>query len=240
MSTPPPLPPTKDRAPSVAPPRLPWEERDRLGFVEALVQSVRLLVLEPSNAFTRLRPDGDITSPMLFGILISWICLLFSQLWSVVLSSSMRGVFGGMEGFEEVFRAPSVLALAGTMVVWPVAFVVLAFVGAGILHLSLMMVGAMQTSEHGFEGTLKVYIYATVSWFALLIPIVGGLVASLWHVVLLVIGFSAVHRTTQGRALVAALIPTIACCVCVAGISFVFGAVIVAILQEAFAQGGFQ
>lgn len=238
MSTPPPLPPETDVAPSLALPRLPWEERDRLGFVEALVQTVRLLVLEPTNAFARLRPDGDITSPMLFGIIVSWICMLFSQLWSVVLSSSLRGAFGGMEGFEEIFRAPSVFALVGTMVVWPIFFVVIAFVGAGVLHLSLMMVGATQTSEQGFEGTLKVYVYATVSWLALLIPLAGGLVVSLWHIVLQVIGFAAAHRTTQGRALVAALIPTIVCCVCVAGVSIVFGAVIVAVLQEAFAQGG--
>ncbi len=229
-----------DETPTVRMPRLPWEERDRLGFVEAIVQTVRLLVMEPTEAFARLRPDGDLTSPMLFGMIVSWVGMLLSQLWNILISSSVRGVFGGMEGFEELFQAPSLLAIAGMMVVWPIIFVVMAFIGAGVLHLSLMMVGAMESSEQGFEGTLKVYIYATVSWFALLIPFAGSLVATLWHIVLLVIGFAAVHRTSQGRALAAALIPTIVCCVCIVGTTVMFGAVIFAVVQEFMQQGGFQ
>jgi hypothetical protein len=239
MSTPPPpLLPESDSSPSVTTPRLPWEERDRLGFVEAMVQTVRLLVTEPSEAFSRLRSDGDLTSPMLFGIMVSWICLLFSQLWSVLISSSVRGLFGGMNGFEELFRTPSGLGLAGMMLLWPVMFVVMAFVGAGVLHVCLMLVGATERSEQGFEGTLKVYIYATVSWFALLLPFVGGLLASLWHLVLQVVGFTAVHRTTQGRALIAVLIPTIVCCLCILGTTLVFGAVIYELVERLMQQGG--
>jgi hypothetical protein len=239
MSTPPPLPPEIDASPTATLPRLPWEERARLGFLEAMVQTVRLLVTEPTEALSRLRPDGDLTSPMLFGIIVSWVCMFLSQLWNILLSSSVRSLFGGMEGFEEFFRAPSAFGLVGIMVVWPIAFVVLAFIGAGVLHLCLMLVGAMESSEQGFEGTLKVYVYATVAWFALVIPFAGGLVATLWHIVLQVIGFTAVHRTSQGRALAAVLIPTIVCCVCIVGTSIAFGAVIFALVRELIQQGGF-
>lgn len=241
MSTPPPpLPPESDTGPTAALPRLPWEERDRLGFVEAMVQTVRLLVTEPSQSFSRLRPDGDITSPMLFGILVSWICMLFSQLWSVLISSSLRSLFGGMEGFQELFRTPSALGIVAMMVLWPVMFVVMAFIGAGVIHLCLMLVGATEHSEQGFEGTLKVYVYATVAWFAMLVPFAGGLLMSLWHLVLQVVGYTAVHRTTQGRALLAVLIPTIVCCVCVLGTTMVFGAVIYKLVEQLMQQGGFQ
>ena len=203
-----------------------------------MVQTIRLLVMDPADAFSRLRSDGDLTSPMLFGIIVSWICILLSQLWNVLLSNALGGALGDMEGLEMLFQAPSMLELMGVMVLWPVMFVVLAFIGAGILHLCLMMVGAMEKTELGFEGTLKVYIYATVSWVALIIPFAGGFVATLWHVVLQVVGFAKVHRTSQGRSLVAVLIPTIVCCLCVIGTGMLFGAVLYKMLEELIQQGG--
>ena len=238
MSTPPPLPPESGVAPATTPLRLPWEERGRLGFVEAMVQTIRLLVIDPADAFSRLRSDGDLTSPMLFGIIVSWICILLSQLWNVLLSNTLGSALGDMEGWEMLFQAPSMLELMGVMVLWPVMFVVLAFIGAGILHLCLMMVGAMKKTELGFEGTLKVYIYATVSWFALIIPLAGGLVMTLWHVVLQVVGFAKVHHTSQGRSLAAVLIPIVVCCLCVIGTGVFFGAVLYKVLEELSQQGG--
>lgn len=242
MSTPPPLPPDSGGAPSeptIGEPRLPWEERDRLGLFEALVQTVRLLVTDPSNAFSRLSADGDLTSPMLFGIFITWVCMLFSQMWNLFISQSLRGL-GDIDGLGEIFRTPSLAEIIGSLVLWPILFVVIAFISAGILHVCLLLVGATDQSELGFEGTLKVYVYATVAWFAVIIPIAGGVVASLWQLVLLVLGFASVHRTTQGRSLVAVLIPTIVCCVCIIGVSVVFGAVIYKFVEELMNQGAFQ
>ena len=203
-----------------------------------MVQTIRLLVTDPADAFSRLRADGDLTSPMFFGIIVSWACMLLSQLWNVLLSNTLGGALADMEGLELLFRAPGMLELIGIMVLWPVMFVVLAFIGAGILHLCLMMVGAMEKTELGFEGTLKVNIYATVSWFALIIPFAGGFVATLWHVVLQVVGFAKVHRTSQGRSLVAVLIPTIVCCLCIIGMGMLFGAVLYKVLEELIQQGG--
>lgn len=239
MSTTPPLPPEGGGEPPAPEPRLPWEERSRVGFVEALIQTVRLLVTDPNEAFSRMRPDGDLTSPMLFGILVSWVSMLLSQFWSFLLSSSFRGAFGGAEGLEELFRTPSVPELVGLFVLWPVIFVVIVFIGSAIVHLCLLLVGAMERSEQGFEGTVKVYLYSTVAWLAMIVPFVGGLVATLWSLVLQVLGYATVHRTSQGRALIAVLIPTIVCCLCSIGLGFIFGAVIFTMLEQIMQQGGF-
>ncbi|GMR23561.1 MAG: hypothetical protein BMS9Abin37_2002 [Acidobacteriota bacterium] len=202
------------------------------------MQTVRLLVIDPAGAFSRLRADGDLTSPMLFGIIVSWLCVLLSQLWNVVLSNTLGGALGDMDGLERLFQAPSILELVGVMLLWPVVFVVIVFIGAGILHLCLMMVGAMAKTEVGFEGTLKVYVYATVSWLALVIPFAGSFVGPLWHAVLLVIGFAKVHRTGQGRSLIAVLIPTIVCCLFILGAGVLFGAVLYKVVEELIQQGG--
>jgi hypothetical protein len=65
---------------------------------------------------------------------------------------------------------------------------------------------------------------------------VGGLVTFIWSLVLQVLGFAAVHRTTQGRALAGVLIPIVFCCVCGALVAVFFGAMIAALIAGA-AQG---
>ena len=239
--SPPPPPPSPYQPPASSgrrPPapggaRLPWEERDRLGFVEAFVETVKLIVISPSDAFSRLRADGDLTSPMLFGIIFSWVCMLISQLWNLVLTNSLRDMFGAAEGLDAFFRAPSIFELIGTLLFWPIIYVVIIFVGAAIMHVCLLIVGATTASPMGFEGTIKVYAYATVTWISVVLPFAGGIVGSLWNLVLAVIGFSEVHRTSQGRALVAVLIPTILCCACILLTAAMFGAAMVEFIRQA-------
>ncbi len=74
--------------------------------------------------------------------------------------------------------------------------------------------------------------YASVADFVQLVPFVGGLAAMIWKIVLLVIGLSIVHKTTQGRVIVAILIPLILCCGC----AFVLGATIAALIGGALAH----
>ncbi len=243
----PPLPPApspyeppssgSSRPPSAGP-RLPWEERDRLGIAQAFVDTVKLLVSDPSDGFARLRKDGDLTSPMLFGILVSWIAVLLSQIWNMLLANTMRGFFDGLEqlegfeGFGQVFAAPSLVELLITLVFWPIFYVIIIFIGSAVMHVCLLLVGATEKSETGFEGTLKVYACSTIAWLAVVLPFVGGLVASIWNLVLEVVGFAAVHRTSQGRALVAVLIPIILCCLCGLILSVLFGAVLYQFIQQ--------
>jgi hypothetical protein len=246
VSTPPIPPPPPDSSSSpYAPPasgagpaapsgaRLPWEERDRLGIIEALVQTIRLLVTDPIEAYGRLRQDGDITSPILFGVILGWISLLFSQVWNLVFGSAFRSLFGNLQGFEGAFRDPGIGGAVAVLVLGPILFLVGLFIGAGILHLCLMMVGALDKTPTGFEGTLKVLAYAQVTGLAAVVPLLGGLVAMVWSLVLQVLGFATVHRTTQGRALVAVLIPLFVCCVCLIVSVVFFGAMIAALFAGA-------
>ncbi len=217
--------------------RLPWEERDRLGLVEALFQTIRLLVTDPSNAFSRLRPDGDLTSPILFGLIVSWAGVLLYQMWDLLVGGFVRSMIGGIEGMEGLGGAfaPGVLWSMAILVVWPIAFVVTLFISAGILHLCLMIVGATSDSPSGFEGTLKVVSYSQVAGIANVVPMMGFFLVAIWILILEVIGSSRVHRTTVSRALLGALIPTLVCCTC---IILSFGAMIVALIAAIAGAGG--
>jgi hypothetical protein len=217
--------------------RLPWEERDRLGLIEALIQTIRLLVTDPSNAFSRLRPDGDLTSPILFGLILSWVGVLLSQMWQLMFGGLIGGMFEGMEGLEGAFGPSGAVGLIGTLVVWPVIFVVFLFISAGILHLCLMIVGATSDSPSGFEGTLKVVSYSQVAGVASVVPLVGGFLFAIWALILEVIGASLVHRTTQARALMGVLIPVLVCCTCMIFGAVFFGAMIAAFFASMTGAG---
>jgi hypothetical protein len=98
-------------------------------------------------------------------------------------------------------------------------------------------VGATTESRSGFEGTLKVVAYSQVGGLAGIVPVVGSLIGVLWILVLEVIGFAFVHRTTQGRALLAILIPVLFCCACALVGAVMFGAMIAAAIGAMSGSG---
>jgi hypothetical protein len=58
------------------------------------------------------------------------------------------------------------------------------------------------------------------------IPFLGGLVALVWRIYLMMLGAQQLHKTSQGKALGGVLLPLLLCCACaavVAILGFVVG-----------------
>ncbi len=210
----PPPPPPGGAAPSLAP--LPWEDRPRIGFADAFVDTIRLFVTRPAEAWSRTREKGDIGQPLFFAICVGWIGiifnsvygLLFGQVWLRFLPFEYRERMGAM--------------MAGTMG-WTIAQIVLAplfvllglFIGSAILHVCFLVVGALSNSTAGFEGTIRIVGYSWVAQLAHVIPVFGGLLALVFSLILSVMGAQALHRSTQGKAILGVLLPIVLCCGCV-------------------------
>ena len=228
MST---LPPPFDPPPPPPPvgTALPWEERDRLGWVAAFVATVQLLATAPAEAWQRTRVKNDLLEPLLFSVVVSWIGIVFSSIYGALFARSWIS-----------FLPPNVRerlapALAGSsfgpllnIVLAPVLVAVGLFIGTGIIHLCLMIVGGLSSSTAGFEGTFRVAAYSGVADLANVIPFVGGLIAIVWKIVLIVMGLQALHRTTSGKAVAAVLLPLLLCCGC--GV-VAFGAIMAAVMS---------
>jgi len=223
---PPPMPPG-----GAAVPPLPWEDRERRGFFPALIETVKLFVTSPSEAFARAKERGDYLSPILFSVLIGWVATVIGQLWGLLfqgawlsmLPPEMRDQFGPM-------MATGGASFILTLILAPVLLLVWFFIWSGIVHLCLMMLGGHKQSGSGFEGTFRAVSYSYVSSLAQIIPFVGGLIAFVWNLVLQVIGLVRMHRTSQGKAVGAVLLPILLCCLCVvAAFALFFGAIMAAI-----------
>lgn len=190
----------------------PWEDRARLGFVNALIETIKLVVTQPVEAFSRLQPNGDLTSPLIFGLIVSWPGTIAAMVWQLI--------FGSIGGGGDQLAAFGMLPILIILVCYPILYAIGVFIGAGIFHLCLMVVKGLEQSSFGFEGTLKVVCYGSIGSLAQVVPFLGGLVGGVLNLYLNIMGIRTVHRTTTGTAVLAILLPIILCCVC--GIVLVF------------------
>ena len=87
LSSPTPPPPPSGDGPPLAP--LPWEDRERLGVVEALVETVKLLVTRPNEAFERAREQGDYFSPLAYALICGFVAAVAGALWNVLFNQAM-------------------------------------------------------------------------------------------------------------------------------------------------------
>jgi hypothetical protein len=199
------LPPTQERRPTI-----PWEDPAHSSF-DGLVETVKLLALSPGDAFRSMPTSGGIGRPLFFAIVIGWVSIAVAVLWNVLLQGMWLPF---MESMED---AAGIGAMYGITIGWGLLMVVLAplfvvigvFVAAAILHVMLLILGG---ADAGFEATVRVVCYTQTAQLAGIVPFCGGIVALVWTVVLYVIGFATAHRTTQGKALVAVLLPVVLCC----------------------------
>jgi len=175
----------------------PWEQRDRLGFLPALVETWKRASLDPKAFYARLRTTG-IGDAFLYGLILSTLGTALAAIWSLVLS--------GFTGEDPVVGL-------GQLVASPIFAAIGLFVGAGLVHLGCMVFGC---ANRGFDATFRAVAYAQGPQILAIFPFLGGLAAAVWTTVLTVHGIQAMQRTTTGKAIAAVVVPglVIASCCC--------------------------
>ena len=210
----------------------PWERRAQLGGVNGFIQTLKLLVTAPAEAFAQTIQRGDYGSPLLFAILVGWIGIAIGQAWEALMGASILSMLPP----EIRNQIPFAMGVTGSfffnVIFAPVFIIIGLFIWSAILHLCLIIVGGLDRSRAGFEGSFRVVAYSTVAQLANLVPIVGGMLCLVWSLFLAVIGAREIHRTEQGKAVLAVLIPAVLCCVCVGLAVFMAGASIMALFAN--------
>jgi hypothetical protein len=105
----------------------------------------------------------------------------------------------------------------------PIGAAIGLFIGAGILHLLVMLIVGSRNA--GYEGTFRVGAYSAVTTLVSWIPIIG-LIASLYGIYLAIMGIREVHNTSTGKAAIVVLIPAVVVFLLVVLIIAVIGAAI--------------
>jgi hypothetical protein len=160
--------------------------------VQSFINAVRGVVTAPVGFFRSIRREGDFVNPLIFAI----ICYEVSAILGGLLGLVGVGM-GGTRGFGS-FLVSIILA--------PIGVVIGLFIGAGILHLLVMLIVGSRNS--GFEGTFRVSAYSSVTSLVSWIPFIGW-IASLYGIYLAIMGIREVHNTSTGKAVIVVLIPAV-------------------------------
>lgn len=195
-----PAPPGDPRPESEAVPAgIPWETRLSEDPLGATWQTWRESVFSPDSFFRALPPRGGWLPALGYLVLFSIIGAFFSLIWSLAFSGiAVRAGEGAEAGLSPVAEAFL------SFFITPFAAVLGVFLIGGLYHLLLML---MNAASGGYRGTVRVLCYAAGPVVFGIVPILGNLVATVWWVVLAIVGLRNVHRTETWKAAVAVLVP---------------------------------
>ena len=186
---------------------LPWDDRQQRGILRAFFDTLVMVLTKPAEAFTAMKREGGLGEPLIYAVIGGSIGGVIYFLYNFLLSSAQ--LFGSHENPIMQMMGGGIRPLFFIILV-PLFITIGTFIGSGIFHLFLMIVGG---AKQPFETTFRVVCFAGGSANPLLvIPICGGLIGGIWKIVLYCIGFARAHETDTGRAVLAVVLPVIVCC----------------------------
>lgn len=158
--------------------------------VGSFISTVTGVVTAPAIFYRSIRKAGDFVSPLLFALICFAIAGILGGIFSLVLGNGIG-------------------AALGTVILTPILSTLFLFIGAGIIHLFVLLL--VKPASTGFEATFRATAYSVplsslVSWVPFIGPFIGFAV-SLYALYLSIVGVRELHGTTTQSAALAVLIP---------------------------------
>ncbi len=180
----------------------PWEDREQAGLWPGIYRSFRDVLLSPAVFFRHLHHRNGLREPLAVGLLFGSLGVMLSLFWDFVMAA--WGLGGGINGLAS--RLNITLLFPLLLVLSPLMVAAALFVMSGVLHLLLLTV---RGAKNGFEGTFRVLAYGQATQILGAVPFVGGVIAGIWFLVVLIVGLREIHETTYARVILAFLLVTV-------------------------------
>jgi hypothetical protein len=174
---------------------------------------VKMSIADPVGHFEKVAAGGGWLRPWLFALVISAIVFMIAaayQLGFQMLAASIEiaaDIANPLAMLSVPFSAVFLVSFAVIGV--PVGTTVMLILQACIYHLCLMVLGAAKRS---LVDSFRVVCYSVGPQLFQIVPVLGGVVAWVWQLVLTIMGMKVVHRTSYGRSAIAVLLPMLLCC----------------------------
>lgn len=203
----------------------PWEQRDRIGLVSALVETTQQVLTRPTEFFRAMPVTGGLGGPLFYAVIVGYAGLVASAVYGAIFQAVAGPRLFGMPHRGELDRLlPYVqggMGLVFQIVLGPLLVAIGVFVSSAILHVLLLLFGG---APRGFEATFRVRCYAEAASVFRLIPFCGTAIFVIYILILAIVGLSEAHGIGKGRAAAAVLVPLLLfCCCCVGGILLAVG-----------------
>ena len=184
----------------------PWEFRGERGVLAALLETIRLFLLEPTIAFTAMRRTGGVGAPLFYYVILGSVAGMAVILYQAVWQSVGTSEPSGGEAMLSAWMSSPVI-IGASIVMLPLYVIFEAFFSSLLTHGALLLVGG---ARRPFQATFRVVSYAGGSSYVLqLLPLIGVLAAIAGNLVLKVIGLAVVHEISRTRAAVAVILPAL-------------------------------
>jgi len=203
----------------------PWEQRDRIGFVSALVETTQQVLTRPTDFFRAMPVIGGLGGPLFYGVILGYVGVVASAIYGAIFQAVAGPRLFGMPHRGELDRFLPYLqggfGVVFQIVLGPLLVAVALFISSAILHVLLLLFGG---APRGFEATFRVRCYAEAASVIRLIPFCGTAIFVIYILILVIVGLSEAHRIGRGRAAAAVLVPLILfCCCCTGAIILMLG-----------------
>jgi hypothetical protein len=175
----------------------PWEGEE--GFVGAFFKTIQEVLFSPTKFFKKVATGKGYWSPFIFGMILGIIGFGVVLLWQWLF-------FSGMVPPQIYSLIPYGLFVTFIIILIPVTIGISIFVGSGVTHLCLMIVGG---NRKGFETTFRAISYSYSAQLFYIVPIIGNLIGGIYLLILIVIGVREGHDISTGKAVLAVLLPLI-------------------------------
>ena len=172
---------------------------ENVGFVE----KAKGFLLKPTETFSKVKEEtlGEVLKYFVIWIVIYGILLTIVM---TVAGGTMGSIYGNIPGFSGVTGASMGLTCTlGLFFVILIGGIIGLFIGAGIVHLGVLLVGG----KNGYSQTVKAVGYGYTPQFILgWIPFIN-IIAGIWALVIEIIGVRELQEVSTGRAIIAVLLP---------------------------------
>lgn len=181
----------------------PWPPSGGDSAIDAWGRTWHGASLKPRRFFSTMPHGGSLGAAVLYYLTIGIAVAGAHLFWAMVGGAGEGPVdsVAGAPGASETW-APLVDFLTA-----PVLLLLSLFLAAGVTHLLLRVFGGTQPDTGVYGTTVRVFAYAYSPQLLGVIPDIGVVAGFVWMVVVAIVGLSAAHRTSTGRAAAAVLIP---------------------------------
>ena len=163
----------------------PWELRKEIGFLKALIETIKILLTKPQDFFQALNVTSSIKEPYLFYLTVMFF---------VTVTSFGINKLSSQKNFDEAGIAGIII-----MILWWAAGI---FLYAAIMNSFVRLF----KGQGDFNETFYVLAYGSTAAIFSIIPQIGGWISMLGQAIIVIIGFKYRHKMTLVKASLAALL----------------------------------
>ncbi len=177
-----------------------------MGVRRALFDIWFSTLFTPSRFFRSVQGKGGRIGALMYGAIWLLVGLAAGMFWKIFLPIYQKSLllFQG-ETIEVLVRlSPAQVRIAIAILCSPLIAMLALVAVSAVYNLSVV---AFVKKRAGFTATLKVVCYCAGPLAFYAIPSVGGLIAGIWHMAIVTIGFKEAHRMSLRLAAAAAFLP---------------------------------